>query len=93
MKCTMLVRTFLCIWAVSQVTLPTSADAGTWKNGIHYPGGSWYLDRSNPKATGDSNPGRGNSVKERNAPDIATCRGGYRMVRDNPYDTYRKIPC
>ena len=33
MKCRMVVSGFLCLWAVSQITMPPSAEAGSWHGG------------------------------------------------------------
>ena len=103
MKCRMVVSGLLCLWAVSQITMPPSAEAGRWFFGRYYAkggyvGGGWYIPLfppgdSDSNIAGDSNPGPGTSVTEHTAPNPAVCKGGYRWGRVTPDDFITKIYC
>ncbi len=97
MKCRMVVSGLLCLWAVSQVTMPPSAEAGkvSWRDDLTkivwtHEWGPFHVD---PGLGSDSNSGRGTSVTERNAPNPAVCKGGYRWGRVTPDDFITKIYC
>ena len=98
MKFKMVVSGFLCMWAVSQVMMPKPAEAGTWVNGTYYLGGSypnnWRLleELFERKEKPTERTGAG-SPAEKNAPNPAVCKGGYRWGRVSPGDVITKIYC
>jgi len=109
MKCRMVVSGLLCLWAVSQITMPPSAEAGSWHDkartkalGLPELLGVWDVSNSLdsdvavpsvPGLGSDSNSGPGTSVTEHNLPNPAVCKGGYRWGRVNPDDFITKIYC
>lgn len=99
MKCRMVVSGLLCLWAVSQVTMPRSAEARGLKAWV----GIWSTPdmemRSSPgldsdwNIARDLNPGHGTSAIEPSAPNPVVCKGGYRWGRVNPDDVITKNNC
>lgn len=95
MKLNMITSGFLCMWAVSQIVIPEPVEAEAVQG---YPGGQipigprFLEELFAPKEKPTERTGAG-PVVEKNAPNPAVCKGGYRWGRDSPDDIIRKIYC
>lgn len=96
MKCKMVISGFLCVWVASQVWVPEAAEAQALRGGIPESqkpiGMRFFEELFETKEKPTERTGAG-SVAEKNAPNPAVCKGGYRWGRDSPDDIIRKIYC
>lgn len=98
MKCKMVISGLLCVWVASQVLVPEAAEAGKFYGATYYPGGEYpnnwrFLEELfERKEKPTERTGAGSPI-EKNAPNPAVCKDGYRWGRDSPDDIIRKIYC